>query len=573
MTLAMFAAMLTLILVTVQCSVDETTTDLVIFGGKIYTMTGAISDPITGELSEENPTFEALLVRDGRIVFAGSKEGAISWGSVKARQIDLKGGIAIPGLIDAHAHIEGTGKLISQLDLVGTTSKTEIREKVIEALSAAPNGSWVQGRGWDQNDWQDTEYPTFAELDGTESHPVYLRRIDGHACWVNKRALEICGIDSQSKDPDGGRIVRDNNGEPTGVFIDNAVDLIASFVDEPTSDERRMWIEKGIEECNRLGLVGMHVAGVDSVELALFRAIAKDSAMTLRVYAMLSSTETGLVNSYFASGPTTEANGYVTIRSIKVYADGALGSRGALLLEPYSDEPNHSGLMITSPDSMQALTERALAAGFQTCTHAIGDRGVRETLNAYEKALTRSGARGSDTRLRIEHSQVISLEDIPRYAQLGVIPAMQPTHATSDMYWAEDRVGPERIAGAYAWRKLLNSGVRIPFGSDSPAENVNPLWGIYAAITREDHKGWPEGGWRPEEKLSVFEAVRGFTFDAAYAEFAEDERGTLVIGKVADITILDKDIFIIPPKEILNTRALYTIIGGKIVYSSANSSK
>ncbi len=559
---------LALLLGVVQCNPNKATTDLLIYGGKIYTMTDTVSDGINGENSEENTTVEALLVRDGRIVFAGSKDGAVSRGSVKARHIDLAGAIAIPGLIDAHGHIEGTGRLISQLDLVGTKSKDEIREKALGAISSAPKNSWIQGRGWDQNDWKNIEYPTFADLEGTESHPVYLRRIDGHACWVNKRTMEICGIDSQSEDPDGGKIVRDAQGAPTGIFIDNAVDLIASYVDEPTVVERRMWIVKGIEECNRLGLVGMHDAGVDSVELAIFRALANDSALTLRVYAMLSSTETDLVESYFASGPTTEAEGYVTVRSIKVYADGALGSRGALLLEPYSDEPNHSGLMITSPDSIQALTERALASGFQTCTHAIGDRGVRGALDAYEKALNKSGARNRDARLRIEHSQVISLADIPRFAELGVIPSMQPTHATSDMYWAEDRVGPERIAGSYSWRKLLNSGVRIPFGSDSPAENVNPLWGVYAAVTRQDHKGWPENGWRPEEKLAVFEAVRGFTVDAAYAEFAENDRGTLVIGKIADITILDKDIFNIPPKEILSTRALYTIVAGKIVYAA-----
>jgi predicted amidohydrolase YtcJ len=539
-----------------QSSTIDSSADLVISGGTIYTM------------DEDHPTAEAMLIRGGKIVFFGAEDAALTWTGKDAQRIDMRGGIALPGLIDAHTHVESIGKLLSQLDLVGAASPEEVRQMVLEALPLAPESSWIQGRGWDQNDWQKSEFPTFADLAGTESHPVYLRRVDGHACWVNQRGMEICGIDSSTEDPAAGLIVRDSQGNPTGVFIDNATDLIESFLDAPSFAERRGWVEKGIEECNRLGLVGAHDAGVDSVTLAIYRELADEGAMTLRVHAMLSSTDTDLVNSYLTSGPSVEADGFVSIRSIKVYADGSLGSRGAWLLKPYSDQPDHSGLAITSPDSMLALTQRALAAGFQTGAHAIGDRGVRETLNAFEKALADAG--NPDARLRIEHSQVISPADIPRFAELGVIPAMQPTHATSDMYWAEERIGSKRIAGAYSWRTLLKSGARIPFGSDSPVESPNPLWGIYAAVTRQDHQGWPENGWRPEERLSVEEAVRGFTIDAAYAEFAERTRGSLRIGKLADITILDKDIFNIPPAEILKTRAVYTIIAGRIVYSADN---
>ncbi len=538
----------------IHCATNSPTEDLIISGGTIYTM-----DP-------ERPTAEAMLIRGGKVVFFGTEAGALTWTGEKAQRININGGIVIPGLIDAHAHVEGVGKLFSQLDLVGTSSSAEIRDLVIEALATTPKGAWLQGRGWDQNDWTEKTFPTFADLTETNSHPVYLRRIDGHACWVNRRALEICGIDSQTQDPPGGRIVRDTNGAPTGIFVDNAIDLISKFLENPSYAERRNWVATGIRECNRLGLVGVHDAGVDSVGLAIYRDLAQNDSLTLRINAMLSSTETALLDSYLPKGPTTEANGFVNIRSIKIYADGALGSRGAWLLEPYSDRPELSGLALTAPDSVLALTERAVDAGFQVCTHAIGDRGVRETLDSYEETLTKTGA--SDARLRIEHSQVISESDIPRFAKLGVIPAMQPTHATSDMYWVEERVGPKRIAGAYAWRKLLNSGVRIPLGSDAPVESINPLWGIHAAVTRQDHNGWPKDGWHAEEKLSITEAVRGFTIDAAYAEFAEDERGALVIGKLADITVLDKDIFKISPEQILKTKALYTIIAGKVVYAA-----
>jgi predicted amidohydrolase YtcJ len=440
---------------------------------------------------------------------------------------------------------------------------------VLEAQKDSPPGRWIRGRGWDQNDWEKKDYPSWRDLDGTEANPVYLRRIDGHAAWVNKTALEVCGITRDTPDPPGGRILRDATGDPTGIFIDEATDLISDRIPKPDPDELDEWILDAIRECNRVGLVGIHDAGTAPEELEAFERLHGRGLLTLRLYCMLDSDEEAFLGEELRKGPRSTAGGRVVIRAIKVYADGALGSRGAALLEPYSDEPGNSGLIVSRPEKIERLSLRALEHGFQICTHAIGDRGVRMVLDAYEKALETHGV--TDHRFRIEHSQVVSPDDIPRYRELGVMPSMQPTHATSDMYWAEDRVGPKRIKGAYAWRTFLDGGNRLPLGSDFPVESPDPLWGIYAAVTRQDHKGWPQGGWYPDQRLSVLEAVKGFTVEAAYAGFAEDETGTIEVGKLADFTILDKDIFTIPPADILRTTVTHTVVAGEIVYDSESA--
>ncbi|MFQ5607712.1 MAG: amidohydrolase [Candidatus Zixiibacteriota bacterium] len=547
-----FATHLTLTLVAAlvcSCSARNEQADLLITGGKIYTM------------NPSQPEAEALVVRAGRILYVGAEDSALALAGVHAERIDLKGGCAVPGLIDAHAHLIGLGRSLKNLNLVGTTYPAQIRDLV---STGATSGGWVRGRGWDQNDWEVKEYPSWRDLEGATERPVYLRRVDGHACWVNKAALDISGVTRDTPDPEGGRIIRDENGEPTGVFIDNAISLISRHIPEASFNERMEWARVAIAECNRYGLVGVHDAGIDSLDIEVYGALHKTGELTLRVYGMLDGSDGALLERHFAAGPATYADGRLNVRAVKIYADGALGSRGAALLEPYSDEPEQSGLLQVSADSLMTLARGAAKAGFQACTHAIGDAGARHTLDAYESALKEHP--NGDRRFRVEHAQIVSPQDIPRFARLGVIASMQPTHATSDMYWAEDRVGDERIKGAYAWKTLLNGGTHLAFGSDFPVEGVNPLWGVYAAVTRRDKKGWPEGGWRPSEALTLNEALGGFTLGACYAEFAEGARGSLEVGKLADVTLFGLDIFTRPPIDLLNTKVTHTIIEGQVVY-------
>jgi predicted amidohydrolase YtcJ len=322
-----------------------------------------------------------------------------------------------------------------------------------------------------------------------------------------------------------------------------------------------------IEHCNSLGLTGIHDAGIDEADLASLNRLWERGLLDFRVYCMLSTAPEDLAfaESQIVKGPRVEADGRIVVRAVKLYADGALGSRGAAMIEPYSDDPGNVGLLVDSPEKLEHFTQLASEHGFQVCTHAIGDRGNRVILDIYEDVLTQGGG---DRRFRVEHAQIVSLDDIPRFARLGVIPAMQPTHCTSDMYWAEDRVGPERAGGAYAWRRFLDDGNRIPLGSDFPVERADPLLGVFAAVTRQDEHMWPAGGWYPDQRMTAEEAVRGFTADAAYARFAEADYGTITAGKFADFTVFDQDLLNISPGKILDTRVVYTVVGGKIVYDA-----
>ncbi|MCH9032469.1 MAG: amidohydrolase [candidate division Zixibacteria bacterium] len=535
--------------------------DLIVVGAVVRTMVATENG--------DQPTAEAVAVTDGIITAVGSRDDLVSSAGNNTRIIELDSGVVLPGLIDSHCHILNLGRFLERINLLGTKSAGDVRRKILSQLDKTSLLAWIRGRGWDQNDWETKTFPSWKDLAGTESNPVYLTRVDGHAIWVNKTALEIAKITAETPDPPGGRIVRDSNGEPTGIFIDNAIELISKHIEAESFEHQLKMAKLAIKECNRFGLVGVHDCGLDSLGIEVYRTLQSSGKLDLRVYGMLDGSDSALIESWFSVGPSIDSSGLFSIRTIKIYADGALGSRGAALLAPYDDDPENSGLLLTAPESIEDITVSALENGFQVAIHAIGDRGCRTALDAYETAFASAHYNNSsNSRFRIEHAQVIALEDIPRFAQLGVIPAMQPTHCTSDMYWAEDRVGSERIQGAYAWRKLINAGSIIPLGSDFPVESVNPLWGIYAAVTRQDHEGWPEGGWYAQEKLTIEEAVRGFTLDAAFAEFAEDTRGSIEIGKRADFTILNRDIFEIEHSEILNTLVSYTIVGGRIVYES-----
>ena len=504
----------------------------------------------------------AIVVRKGRIEFVGTLAEAETR-APGARKLDATGMTVLPGLVDSHAHVDGLGAALDTVDLMGTKSVEEVVARVAEHAKSVPAGSWITGRGWDQNDWTVREYPTAALLDAAvPDHPVWVSRVDGHASLANSAAIKLAGVDATTKDPDGGRILRDASGAPSGVFIDNAETLVERVISEPSRELRNARLRKALENLASHGLTGAHEAGSGSPAevIAIYRELIAEGAMPVRIYYMLPSDD-ALLDTWFASGPLVDFGNKLTVRTVKIYADGALGSRGAALLEPYSDEPSRKGLLVTPPDRVEAIAARAADAGFQAATHAIGDRGARIALDAYAKA----GAKAED-RFRIEHFQVATLDDIDRLAKMGAIAAMQPTHATSDMPWAEERVGPDRIKGAYAWRKVLQAGGRLALGSDFPVEHVNPFYGIYSAVTRQDHDGHPPGGWTPLEKLTLAEAVRGFTLDAAFAGFEEDTRGTIETGKWADFTIVDGDFANAPVSEIWKTKVRYTIVNGEVVY-------
>lgn len=518
-------------------------------------------------LDDKQTVVEALAVREG-VVIASGTSAEIKKRFVATRLENLNGAMVLPAFTDAHLHIQNLGHYLLEVDLVGTKSYDEILEKIRERARTAPKGSWIRGRGWDQNDWDVKEFPTREKLDAiTPDHFVKLERVDGHALLVNRKVLDLAKIDKNTRPVRGGEIVRDASDEPTGILIDNAMLLLLSVTPPYTFQEDSLALELAMAECLKYGLAEVHDAGVDSAMVVLYKTFGKAGKLKFRIYAMLDGFQRPLLDEYFKKGPEKNLfDRHLTIASVKLYADGALGSRGAALLEPYSDQPNTSGLEVMTQARLEDLTALALRAGFQVNTHAIGDRGNRHALDAYQSALLKTRQYGLDKRLRIEHAQVVSSVDIPRFAKLGVIASMQPTHCTSDMYWAEQRVGPERIRGAYAWQTFLKNGVVIAAGSDAPVESCNPLWGVYAAVTRQDQRGWPEGGWRPEERLTMFQTLRTFTRDAAYAAFEESWKGTLENGKAADIVILNRDLTEGSPREILTTEVLMTLVGGRIVY-------
>jgi hypothetical protein len=533
------------------------TATLVLLHGVVYTE------------NEQEPMAEAIAIRDGKIVAVGSTQ-EIQSSFVASNVIDLHGMPVYPGFTDAHAHMEGLGALLVNVNLGDTKSVEEIQTLVARRVATVPPGSWVRGRSWDQNKWPDKEFPTHQMLDAVaQDNPVILTRVDGHAVWLNRKALDLAGITARTPDPDGGKIVRDAEGNPTGVLIDNAIDLVDAVIPQPSEAERTEAIERAVQECLKVGLTEVHDMGADGELIGIYRKLIHAKKFPFRVYVAIGGTgETW--EQYLARGPELLGNDQrLTVRALKLYADGALGSRGAALIEPYTDDPTNRGLTRTPAEAITEAAREALNHGFQVCTHAIGDRANHIVLNAYEAALVQNKGMAKDARFRIEHAQVVDPQDTPRFVKLGVIPSMQPTHCTSDMYWAEERLGPKRIKGAYAWRSFLNAGSILPGGSDFPVESPNPLWGFYAAITRQDHDGWPSGGWYPDQRMTREEALKAFTLWAAYAAFEEKRRGSVEEGKLADLVVLSNDIMTCEPLRILETKVVYTIVGGEIAYASA----
>jgi hypothetical protein len=475
----------------------------------------------------------------------------------------------LPGLIDAHLHLTAVGLDLAEVDLFKLYSYADVVAKTVAFARTSPD-AWILGDGWDQNLWPRKTFPTHEPLSAAiPDRPVALSRLDGHAVLANAKAMQLAGVSKSTPDPAGGRIVRDAEGNPTGVFVDNAQDLIYRNVPDPTHQQLVRAARAAIAECNRWGLTTVAEPGTDDARLAAHVELIEAGRYSIRNYAMLWD-DAALIDKHLQSGIVENAyDGHLWIRAVKMFADGALGSRGAALLAPYSDDPGNTGLVVTPQAHMQAVTEKALRGGFQVCVHAIGDRGNRMVLDAYEAALR--SVPSHDPRLRIEHAQVLSPEDIGRFAKLGIIPSMQTTHQISDMAWAQARLGPQRVLGAYAWRSLLDTGAIVANGTDAPVEAVSTLRTFHAAISRQNERNDPPGGWYPDQRMTRDEALKSMTIWAAHANFQEKLLGSIAPGKYADFVVMDRDWMTAPAETIMETRIAATYLAGTRVYDASNS--
>ncbi len=501
--------------------------------------------------------FSTLVIKDGKVVRTGGEELAKSY--PKAELIDGKGQTLLPGLIDAHGHVIGLGNNLMQLELRDSTSVDDVKQR-LKAFAEGQQG-WLLGRGWNQENWPEQRFPTAADLDAIVSdRPVMLSRVDGHAIWVNSKAMEMAGIDADTQAPEGGEIIRLADGKPSGIFVDNAEALIRAHIPAASKQDINRALDKAGEHLLSLGITSTHDAGIDHATWEVYKNRAEQGTLPVRIFAMLSATDPQL-DDMLKAGRYKDKNDFMSIRSVKVYADGALGSRGAALLKGYADRPGHQGLMLTSKEQLEATYKQCFQHGFSANTHAIGDRANQVVLDAYEKVFKSTG--GKLLRNRIEHAQIVAPEDIPRFKALDIIPSMQPVHATSDMHMAEKRLNEDQLAGAYAWQSFLKQGSVVAAGSDFPVELANPFHGLYSAITRMDHNHKPENGWRPEEALSREQALNAFTLGAAYAAFQEFKLGSLEQGKWADFIVVDKDYFRAPIGTLFDTEVMQTWIAGE----------
>ncbi len=537
------------ILVLIAASAFGQIADLVVENAVVYTV------------DKTKPNANGFAVKDGKFIAVGGNLSKHIGPST--RRVDARGAAIIPGLIDAHVHMRGLGDMLETFDLRFVKTREEVARIVKDAADKLPPGEWVRGRNWDQTNWGG-EFPNADDLSKTvNDRPVYLNRVDGHAGWANRKALEIAGITKATQDPPGGQIIRDKDGNPTGILIDRAMGLVTRKLPPLTYEQVKRRVKLATQAAVRLGLTGVHDAGISAQERNAYRELLAAGELPLRIYAMIGGTGE-LWQEYQKKGP--EIGPYLTVRSVKLFADGALGSRGAALWQPYSDDKSTSGLMVTTKETLEDQIKEVAATPFQVCTHAIGDKANRIVLDTYGQVLKGK----NDRRFRVEHSQIVALPDFKLFQDFSVVASMQATHATSDMRWAEKRLGPDRIAGAYAWKRYLKMGIPLANGSDFPVEDPNPLWGFYATFTRQDHEGFPEGGWMPDQKLTREESLESFTLTPAYAAFEEKQKGSITPGKFADFLILEKDIMKIAPKEVLKTKITSTYVGGKEVYAAKN---
>ena len=528
-----------------SCS-TTTEADLLLFNGKIYTVDSAFS------------TVEAVAVKDGKIIATGTSEELKKQFQAK-EQIDLNGKYLFPGFIDAHAHFYRYGLGLRECDLVGSNSWSEILQRLDAYAKSIPAGEWIIGRGWDQNDWDIKEFPLNDSLNiRFPNNPVILTRVDGHAAIVNDYALEKAGITASTKLVGGDVFVQ--NGKPTGVLIDNAIDLVGKIIPNANAAQAKEALLKAQQNCFAAGLTTIDDCGLDFEQVEHIEKAYKSGDLKMRLYVMLSDAKKNYDYIFKRGMIKTER---LNVRSFKVYADGALGSRGACLLQPYSDRANHHGFLLSDPAHFDSVAAVLYANKYQMCTHAIGDSGNRTILNIYGKYLKEK----NDLRWRIEHAQVVNAKDFNLFGMYSIVPSVQPTHATSDMYWAEQRLGKERVKGAYAFNDLLKQNGWIPLGTDFPVEDIDPIKTFYAAVFRKDAKGWPAQGYQMENALSRQDAIRGMTIWAARSNFEETEKGSIEKGKLADFVLMDTDLMNASFEEILKAKVIKTICGGEVVYS------
>lgn len=551
-----------------SCAKKSETADLIISGGKIYT------------LNEAQPEVEAVVVRGEKIIYTGSAKEAEAFKGEKTNVIDLQGKTMTPGLIEGHGHLFGLGYNLSNLDLMGVKNFDEIVAKVKEAVSKAKPGEWILGRGWHQDKWNEKPakmvngFPTHELISKVSpDNPVFLDHASGHLGLANAKAMELAGVNPLSREKrkqlsgEGGEVVRDALGNPTGIFNENAQRLIEAVIPRRDEASASKALALALRACNENGITGFHDAGIGGDGILLLKKFRAEKKLTVRLYEMLSGSDSRLLREYFKKGIDVDTSHWLTIRAVKLYCDGALGTRGAWLLQPYSDDTKTSGMSTQSMDTILHVSREALAHGFQVCTHAIGDRANREVLNRYELAFNENTDKALGARYRIEHAQHIDPQDIPRFARLGVIASMQAIHLSSDRPWAIERLGQKRIdEGAYMWQSLLRSGAKIVNGTDVPVEPINPIANFFASVTRQTLKGVPPGGYEPKEKMTRAQALRSMTLDAAYGAFEEGIKGSIEKNKLADFTIFSQDLMTVPDEQVLSTQVMMTIVGGKVVF-------
>ncbi|HSF16423.1 MAG TPA: amidohydrolase [Vicinamibacteria bacterium] len=567
------------LLLAVACAAPDSgpRADLIVTNGRVYTF--AWDDPAPDGTPAANAPFsdgawrpdaEAVALNSGRILAVGSEAEVSSFRDDRTRVLDARGGTVLPGLVDSHTHVAGLGELEAQIDLFGVETEDEAVERVVEAAKNVPAGEWIVARGWDDSDWA-SHYPTWDLLNERfPDNPVVMRSLHGFAVWANRKAFEEADITKDTRPPSGGRIVKDENGELTGILLDRAGRLLTDAIPPPTDEEYERWVQAGLERMARDGYVAVHEAGVDRPLMTAFESLEAKGSLPIRVYAMLSARDGDLCREWLTKGPERDNDSTLIVRSVKAYYDGALGSRGARLIEDYSDMPGHKGVAGGEYGFDTELVAEMMRTGFQVGIHAIGDAGNRETLD-FLASVIEADPETRDLRNRIEHAQVVHPDDFRRFAELNVIASMEPPHCAEDKRWAEDRLGPERIKGAYAWRTMREVGVRLAFNSDLAGSDHDIFYGLHSAITCRDKELEPPEGWHPEQRVTPEEAVRGYTIWNAYAAKLENETGTLEPGKWADITILDIDPLetgIEDPGALFLGKIVATIVGGKIVYGA-----
>ena len=549
---------------------------LILVNARVYTLDwdepaqdGTASPGAPRDSAGWYPDAQAVAIRDDEILFVGSGTDAMQFEGDSTRIVNLAGATVIPGLVDSHTHVFGLGALLDQVNLVGIKTEEEAVELIVERARSVPKGEWIVGRGWDEGAWAN-RYPDKELLTAkVPDHPVFMDSLHGFAGWGNQMALDEAGITAETPVPVGGEMRLGEDGEPTGLFLNQAVQMLGSAVPEPSPETLAKHVLLGLNRMATDGYTAVHEAGLDARQMRVLEELETKGKLPIRVYAMLSLRDEDLIRQWIAKGPDADNDGMLVTRTVKAYYDGALGSRGARLLYDYEDKPGHRGVSGDEYGFNESLNAEAMKAGFQIAIHAIGDAGNREALDILE-AVFRERPSTAANRHRIEHAQVLSPEDIPRLGELGIIASMEPPHAMEDKTWAEQRLGPERILGAYAWRSLREAGARLTFNSDNPGSDHSIFYGLHSAITRQDKDGEPEGGWFPEQSVTAEEAVRAYTSWSAYASFQENEAGVIEPGRRADLTVMDIDPFSVAgqrPGRLLDGQIVMTIVDGNIIYA------